>query len=88
MEIEVDYNPSPSETFFISVSINDKEAISFDYTIKGYRVIKQRLIEEKDFPEDAKVNGEWDVLIIKDKKLIKKYHTKWIDMAKKDWVNN
>jgi len=88
MEIEVDYNPSPSETFFISVSINNREVISFDYTIKGHRVIKQSLIEEKVFPKDAKVDGEWDVLIIRDKKFIKKYHAKWIDMDKKDWVNN
>ncbi|OGY42541.1 MAG: hypothetical protein A2Y82_04235 [Candidatus Buchananbacteria bacterium RBG_13_36_9] len=88
MDIEIDYNPSPSETFFISVSINDRVAISFDYTTKGHRVIKQSLIEEKDFPKDAKVDGEWDALIIRDKKFIKKYHVKWIDMGKKDWVNN
>ena len=88
MEIEVDYNPSPKDMFFISVALNDKEAISFDYTTKGHRVIKQSLVEQKAFPKDAKVDGEWDVLIIKDKNLIKKYHVKWIDLGKKDWVNN
>ncbi len=46
MWIEIDYNPSPCDSFFISVSINNKEAISFDYTTKGNRVIKQVLIKK------------------------------------------
>lgn len=88
MEIEVDYNPSPSEMYFISVGLNDKEAISFDYTVKGHRIIKQKLVETKEFPEDKKISSEWDVLVILDKKFVKKYHAKWIDMNKRDWVNN
>lgn len=88
MEIEVDYQPSPSKIFFISVSLNDKEAISFDYTTKGHRIIKQVLVEEKSFPKGEKISGEWDALILKNKKLVKRYHVRWIDLGKKDWVND
>jgi len=88
MNIEVDYNPSPSKSFFISVSLNDKEAISFDYTLKRHRVTKQVLVEKKRFSENSKINGEWDVLVLDDGKFVEKYHAKWIDLGKKDWVND
>jgi len=87
MEIEIDYNPTPSKTFFISVSLNNKEAISFDYTTKAQRVIKQVLVDRKRFPNHAQIDGEWDALIFKDRKFIKKYHVRWIDLGKKDWCN-
>lgn len=87
MNIEVDYNPSPSNQFFISVSLNKKEAVSFDYTSKGHRVIKQVLVDKKPFPENEKISGEWDTLIVEDRKLIKKHHVKWIDLDKRDWCN-
>ncbi|MFH1365080.1 MAG: hypothetical protein ABIH28_00660 [archaeon] len=88
MNIEVDYNPTPKDTFFISVGLNKREAISFDYTFKGHRVVKQILIEKKKFPEKGKISGEWDALVLKDKKFVKRSHVKWIDQDKKDWVNN
>lgn len=88
MEIEVDYNPSPAKFFFISASINNKESISFDYTSKGQRVIKQILIGKKEFPKDKKPTSEWETLILKDRKFVRKHHVKWIDLNKKDWVNN
>jgi len=88
MDIEVDYNPTPSKMFFISVALNDKEAISFDYTTKAHRVIKQVLVEKKPFPRNKKISSEWDALVLKDRKFVRRYHVKWIDMAKKDWVNN
>ncbi|MDO8443495.1 MAG: hypothetical protein Q7S78_00690 [Candidatus Azambacteria bacterium] len=88
MNIEIDYNPTPSKCYFISVSLNDKEAISFDYTIKGHRIIKQVLIEKKPFPEEKEISGEWDALIFENSKFIKKYHVRWIDMGDKDWVND
>lgn len=88
MNIEIDYNPSPSNSFFISVSLNDKEVISFDYTLKGHRVTKQVLIEKKHFSENSKINGEWDVLVLDDGRFVKKYHARWIDLGKKDWVND
>jgi hypothetical protein len=87
MEIEIDYNPTPAKFFFISVSLNDKEAISFDYTYKGYRVIKQRLVEKKPFP-NKKSTSEWDTLVLRNGKFVKKYHVKWIDLDKKDWCND
>ena len=88
MDIEIDYNPSPKETFFVSVGMSDKEAISFDYTSKGHRIIKQVLIDKKPFPKDKKPTAEWDAIVINNRKLVKKYHVKWIDMDKKDLVNN
>ena len=88
MEIEIDYNPSPRKMFFISVSLNKKECISFDYTTKAHRIIKQVLVEKRKFPKGSKISGGWDALIIKNDKFIKKYHIKWIDLGKKDWVNN
>ena len=88
MDIEIDYNPSPKKSFFISIGINEKEAISFDYTSKGHRIIKQILIDKKPFPRNKKPTSEWDALVIKNGKFKKKYHVKWLDMNNKDWVNN
>ena len=88
MDIEIDYNPSPKKSFFISIGINAKEAISFDYTSKGHRIIKQVLIEKKPFPIDKKPTSEWDALVIENGKFKKKYHVKWIDRGSKDGVNN
>lgn len=84
----MDYNPSPKNTFFISVALNDIEAISFDYTLKGHRVIKQVLVEKKNFPKNVKPTAEWDAIVLSNRKLIRMYHVKWIDMDKKDWVND
>ncbi|MDD5043456.1 MAG: hypothetical protein PHD51_02170 [Patescibacteria group bacterium] len=88
MDIEVDYNPTPSTMFFISVSVNEKEAISFDYTTKAHRVVKQVLIDKKPFPADRPISSEWDALVLKDGKFIQKYHVKWINMGKQDWCND
>lgn len=88
MNIEVDYNPTPSKVFFISVSVNDKEAISFDYTTKAHRIIKQILVDKKPFPANQSISSEWDALVMQDKKLVKKYHVKWVDLGKKDWCND
>lgn len=88
MNIEIDYNPSPKNTFFISIEIKKNEALSFDYTYKGHRIIKQILIDKKPFPKNKTPTAEWDAIIINNKKLIKKYHVKWIDMDKRDWVND
>jgi len=88
MEIEIDYNPPPSKTFFISVSLDKGVIFSFDNTIKAHRVIKQILIEKKPFPKNKKPTSEWDTLVFKNRKFVKKYHIKWIDQGKKDWCNN
>lgn len=88
MDIEIDYNPTQSTMFFISVSLNDKEAVSFDYTTKAHRIIKQVIVDEKPFPADKLATSEWDVLVLKDRKFVKKYHNKWIDMGMRDWCND
>ena len=92
MNIEVDYCPtSERKHFFISIGLNRKEAISFDYTTKGHRVIKQVLVEQKSQREAVKkygeVTAEWDTIVIKDGKFVQKYHVKWIDRDKLDTVN-
>lgn len=88
MNIEVDYNPSPSKFFFISVEINKKEAISFDYTTKAHRILKQVLIDKKRMLANQNITSEWDALVIKNRKVVKKYHVRWVDLGKRDWVNN
>ncbi|MBU0461037.1 MAG: hypothetical protein KJ574_00465 [Nanoarchaeota archaeon] len=92
MDIEVDYNPSPSNTFFISVGINEREAISFDYTTKGHRVIKQVLIKKGKAQTKNKKKGkpdaEWDAIVLRDGKFVKKYHIVWYDLDKEDVVND
>ena len=92
MNIEVDYCPtSERKHFFISVGLNEKEAISFDYTTKGHRVVKQVLVEQKSQEEAieqyGEVTAEWDTIVLKDGKFVQKYHTKWIDRGKLDTVN-
>lgn len=87
MNIEIDYNPTPSDSYFISVSLNETEAVSFDYTSKGHRIIKQVLIDHKQMPIDQKITSEWDALVIENGKFVKRYHVKWVDLDKRDWVN-
>ena len=92
MNIEVDYNPSSvTDHYFISVSLNDKEAISFDNTLKGHRVVKQVSIEkithEEAVEKYGKVDAEWDTLVLVDRKFINRYHVKWIDRDRFDTVN-
>ena len=92
MNIEVDYCPtSKRKHFFISVGLNEEEAISFDYTTKGHRVVKQVLVEQKSQEEAVEQHGEvtaeWDTIVLKDEKFVQKYHTKWIDRDKLDTVN-
>ena len=88
MHIEIDYCPtSKRKHYFISVSLNEKEAISFDHTIKGHRVVKQVLIKTVTHEKNEVITAEWDTLIIKDQKFIEKYHVKWVDHGKLDIVN-
>lgn len=88
MNIEIDYAPTPKQSYFISVGLNDREAISFDYTSKGRRIIRQILVGNKPFPQGKEITAEWDSLVFEDAKFIKKYHVRWIDMGSKDWVND
>ncbi len=92
MHIEVDYNPTPAKSFFVSVGLNDTEALSFDCTTKGHRVIKQILVKRTDKGvqdlDKKKISGGWDTIEIRDGKFIQKYHVDWIDKGKIDEVNN
>lgn len=74
--------------FFVSVPVSDTEAISFDYTLKGHRVLKQILVSKKPFPTDQSPTMEWDTLILQDGKLAGKQHVCWLDQDKNDWVND
>ncbi|KKR08487.1 MAG: hypothetical protein UT32_C0001G0007 [Parcubacteria group bacterium GW2011_GWC2_39_14] len=89
MDIEIDYNPTPSVNYFVSVGLNDKEAISFDNTTKGFRVIKQVLISKEPNTQSSKIkiSGEWDTIVLKDAKFVKKYHVIWEDKNEQDVVN-
>ena len=91
MEIHVDYNPKnhkPKNHFFVSVHQTKKECISFDKTIKGHRIIKQVLVGKRKLPKNKKISGSWITIIIKNKKFMNTYKVKWIDMNKKDLINN
>jgi len=89
--MEVDYNPSPKEHYFISISLNENEVISFDNTTKGHRVIKQVLVEKQTQDEAVKkygkITGGWDTIVLEDGKFVQKYHIEWIDKDKLDIVN-
>ncbi|MDD2935027.1 MAG: hypothetical protein PHX25_00975 [Candidatus Pacebacteria bacterium] len=77
-----------SSHYFISVPVTDTESISFDNSYKGYRIIKQVLVENRSFPTDQKPTSEWDTILVEDGKFVEIEHIKWIDMDKKDWCNN
>ena len=86
MEIHIDYNPSPKDHFFISIPLNDTECISFDHTIKGHRVVKQ-VFREKILQPAVNITSEWDTLVLKNREFTEKFHVRWIDMEKKDWLD-
>lgn len=86
MNIELGYNPTPSNNYFVSVGLNDKEWISFDNTTKGFRVMKQVLIDKRFKPLEE-ISGEWNDIILKDGKFIGRNHCIWYDYDKFDVVN-
>lgn len=86
MNIELGYNPTPSKNYFISVGLNDKEWISFDNTTKGFRVMKQVFIDKK-FDPSGTISGEWDDIVLKDGKFVKRNHVVWQDYDKFDVIN-
>lgn len=92
MKIDIDIckgiDDSDPDSFFVSVAINDKEAISFDNTFKGDRVIKQLLVGHQPFSQDKPVTAEWDTIQIDNKKFIRVEHIRWVDLDKRDWCND
>ncbi len=86
MNIEMGYNPTPSDHYFISVELNKQEWISFDNTTKGFRVIKQVLVDKKFDPFDE-VSGEYNEIVLEDGKFIRMNHVVWQDHDRFDVVN-
>jgi len=90
MIVEVDFNPSPSDQFFISVGLNDREAISFDNTTKGRRITKQ-LLRKVDWDRTAlegeTISGEWEAIFLENGKFVDKFKIRWIDKGVIDIIN-
>jgi len=74
--------------YFISIPLSDKEAISFDNSYKGSRIIRQILVEKKEMPPIQQVTSEWDTILIENGKFAGSEHVRWVDLDKKDWCNN
>ncbi|MBI1973840.1 hypothetical protein HYS54_03420 [Candidatus Micrarchaeota archaeon] len=88
MLISVDVVPDTEDWFFISVQVGRGKAVSFDNTFKGIRAIMQVLVERKKMPKGVKPTAEWDALIIKDCKLVRREHVRWVDQGRRDWAND
>jgi len=87
VKIEVDYNPSPTDVFYISAYIRPEEAICFACTT-DQKIIKQVLREKKKFPKDRNPLAEWDVIIVKERKYGGMYHVRYITLGNKVWCND
>src|SRR3989339_293585 len=92
MEIEIDYCPtSEREHYFVFVGLNENEAISFDHTLKGCRIIKQILIKDKlkkkIVNKNKLITGRWKTLVINNGKFVKSYNVLWIDYDNLDVIN-
>ncbi len=87
MKIEIDYNPTPKNSFFISIPINEKEDVCFDNTSKRVGIIKQIVIEEKSIPANTKIDEQWETIVLEDRKFIEKFTVNWIDKGEIDWCN-
>lgn len=90
MKIYIDDNSYESGQFFFSVPLTDDgaEILSFDYTTKGHRILKQRLVWKRPMPADTPVSAEWDTLLIENGRFVAKEHVRWIDQGKRDWAND
>ncbi len=87
MIIKIDYNPSPKNSFFITVPISKTEDISFDNTDKRVGIIKQVIVDKKIMPSNIKITEEWEEILLEDRKFIKKHSIKWVDQGEIDWCN-
>ncbi|MBU7029641.1 MAG: hypothetical protein HXS48_22095 [Theionarchaea archaeon] len=84
MKIEIDYNLSGSDNFWVSVPLNEEEVISFAHAKTGSRIMNQVLIEKKPIPAAANIDGEWDVLVFDDGKFTENQHVRWINLKKEN----
>ncbi|PIT98444.1 MAG: hypothetical protein COT71_00525 [Candidatus Andersenbacteria bacterium CG10_big_fil_rev_8_21_14_0_10_54_11] len=87
MEIYID-DGTGDDWFFISVPISNVFAVSFDYTLKGHRILQQLLIAKKPFPTDQKPTMEWDTIVLENGQLLRREHVRWLDKGQDDWVND
>lgn len=74
--------------FFISVPINNRECISFDWTHKGQRIILQHLKKKDELMLEESSSGEWNTIVICNGKYLRTERIIWHDMGKEDWINN
>lgn len=86
MDIFIDDNIGTDE-FFISVPLDERDLLSFDWTTKGHRVILQRLERMGVAVVGEKPASEWDTLHIKNGEFIGKEHVVWYGMGQEDWIN-
>lgn len=87
MRIYVDDGLSDDQ-FFLSIPLSDTELLCFESSIRGQRVLTQRLVEHDPLPAGDPVHGEWDMIIVEDGKLAGRTHVRWIDQGKYDWYND
>lgn len=79
---------SKEKSFFFSVPMKEKgKYLSFDWTLKGRRVLIQDLQGTQEVPKDKEPDGEWYTLVIEDGELIGKEHDVWYDYGETDIVN-
>jgi len=86
MKIYVDVIENSSQ-YFISVHLKENEAISFDNTKKGFRVIKQLLIGRSTLDQKETITDEWDSIVVENRRYLGKEHVRWLDLKDKDWCN-
>ena len=78
MELHIDFSLNKNydysyKHFFISTPLNKlgTECLSFDWTRKGHRILKQVIVEKRKTPHESGVaiSDEWYTLVIKDGKV-------------------
>jgi hypothetical protein len=87
MRIYVDDGLSDDE-FFLSIPVSETELLCFESSIRGQRVLTQKLVEHDPLPAGDPVHGEWDMIIVDDDKITGRTHVRWIDQGRYDWYND
>lgn len=74
------------DKYFITIELNYKgDGISFDNTLKGYRIVKQ--INAGKYSGKDSITDEWDMYSFENGELKEIIHEKWIDKGKDDIIN-
>ncbi|KKW41767.1 MAG: hypothetical protein UY92_C0014G0092 [Candidatus Magasanikbacteria bacterium GW2011_GWA2_56_11] len=89
MKLYIDIGQRETEgdyaSYFISLPLSVTEAISFDNSSKGCRIIKQALVEKKIMPASQEITSQWDTILIKEGMFVQSEHVRWVDGDRKDW---